>query len=334
MFKRILGLTGLIIIFLVACLGADVARFFTTPLANSQPQLVEVTPGTTFRALMHQLSDARVIRKSRDERYLSWYAQLTGKATQVKSGEYLIPARQRPAQLVSLLVSGKIRQHRLTIVEGWRFAQIMQKVEGDDALKHTLSGKSDAQIMAALGHPGEKPEGRFMPDTYMFPRGLSDVAFLKRAYNAMSDFLDQAWQARGQNTAVESPYQALILASIVEKETAVSAERGRVAGVYTRRLEKGMRLQSDPTVIYGIPNYDGNIHKSDLERDTPYNTYTRAGLPPTPIASPSRASIRAALHPKPGTALYFVSRGDGTHVFSDTLSEQNQAVRRYQLGGS
>lgn len=317
-----------------AIVAADVARFFSEPLGNSQPELIEVAPGTSFRGLVHQLRRKQIIRRPREERYLSLYARFTDQAKSIKSGEYRVPARQKPRQLLALLISGKIRQHRLTLVEGWRFKQIMQAVDHDPALKHTLRGKSSAQIMAALGHPNQKAEGRFMPDTYMFPRGLSDVAFLKRAYNAMHDFLDKAWANRGDNLAIHTPYQALILASLIEKETAVPAERKRVAGVFNRRLKKGMRLQTDPSVIYGIPNYDGNIHKSDLKRDTPYNTYTRAGLPPTPIASPSRASIRAALHPGHGSALYFVARGNGTLVFSDTLAEQNRAVRKYQMGGS
>lgn len=315
----------------LAVLGADVARFFDSPLGNTQPQLISVDPGMNFRRVMDRLADEQIIANRRDVLYLSLYARLTGQATRIKSGEYRVPAEQTPTQLVSLLVSGKIRQHRLTIIEGWRFSQIMNAVRHDKALKHTLEHKSDAEIMRAIGHPGQKPEGRFMPDTYMFPRGMTDVAFLKHVYNAMHDFLQQAWRQRADNAVVKTPYQALILASIVEKETAVPAERERIAGVFSRRLKKGMRLQTDPSVIYGIPDYDGNIHKSDLQRDTPYNTYTRAGLPPTPIASPSRASIRAALHPDKGSSLYFVSRGNGTHVFSDTLAGQNRAVRKYQL---
>ncbi|HET7314064.1 endolytic transglycosylase MltG [Salinisphaera sp.] len=334
MFLRLFYGLVVVVALAAAVLAADVARFFTQPLGNSQPELIEVAPGTSFRELVHQLHREQIIRRPREERYLSLYARLTGQATNIKSGEYLVPANQTPRQLLALLVSGKIRQHSLTLVEGWRFEQIMQAVDNNPALKHTLRGKSNAQIMAALGHPGEKPEGRFMPDTYMFPRGLTDVAFLKRSYNAMQTFLHQAWAKRSDNLAIDTPYQALILASLIEKETAAPDERARIAGVFNRRLKIGMRLQTDPSVIYGIPDYDGNIHESDLERDTPYNTYTRAGLPPTPIASPSRASIRAALHPAKGDALYFVARGDGTHVFSDTLAGQNRAVRKYQMGGS
>lgn len=333
MFKRLVGFIGLLILIAVVAVGIDVARFFSEPLGNDWPTMVEIPPGTSFHGVMHRLAGEHILTESRHERYLSVYARLTGEARSIKSGEYLVPPRQTPAELLDLLVSGKIRQHHLTLVEGWRFKQIMQAVDHSDALKHTLAGKSDAEIMTALGHSGEQPEGRFMPDTYMFPRGLTDRAFLQRAYRAMRRFVDKTWQQRADDIAVSTPYQALILASIIEKETAVPAERRRIAGVYSRRLKKNMRLQSDPTVIYGIPDYDGNIHRADLRRDTPYNTYTRTGLPPTPIASPSRASIRAALHPAPGTALYFVARDNGTHVFSDTLAEHNRAVQKYQLGG-
>lgn len=328
--RVILGLLLCLVLALTA-LGVDVVRFFNQPLVNTQAQVVSVEPGMSFRRVVQRLENRHIIAHQRDVLYLSLYARLTGQATSIKSGEYRVPGAQTPAQLLSLLVSGRIRQHRLTIIEGWRFTRIMQAVRHDKALEHTLGDADDAAIMQAIGHADQKPEGRFMADTYMFPRGMTDVAFLENAYDAMHDFLQKTWRQRADNVAVKTPYQALILASIVEKETAAAAERGRIAGVFTRRLNKGMRLQTDPSVIYGIPDYDGNIHKSDLERDTPYNTYTRAGLPPTPIASPSRASIRAALHPAAGSALYFVSRGDGKHVFSDTLAEQNRAVRKYQL---
>lgn len=325
---------ALVLVAAAGAIGADVAHFFAAPLANSQPRLIEVSPGTTFRALMHQLHREHIIPAARDERYLSIYARLHGQARRVKSGQYLIPPNQKPAQLVALLVSGKIREHRLTLVEGWRFRQIMQAVESDPNLKHTLEGKTNAQIMAAIGHPNQKAEGRFMPDTYFFPRGETDVTLLKRAYQAMQTFLKKAWAHRATDVAVKTPYQALIMASMIEKETAAPAERGRIAGVFSRRLRQGMRLQSDPTVIYGIHDFNGNLTRADLQHDTPYNTYTRGGLPPTPICSPSRASIRAALHPVPGKAMYFVSRGNGTQAFAATLAQQNRNVRKYQKGGS
>ena len=331
-FKRMVGLVMLLLLVGAIALAVDAARFFFNPLPNEQGKLIAVDPGMSFRAIAGRLADEGVIAKPRDVRYLSLYARATDQAHRIKSGEYVVPAGQTPAHVVALLVSGNTRQYRLTLVEGRRFSDIRRRLADNDALKHTLAGKSDAEVMAALGHPDEAPEGRFMPDTYLFPRGMTDLAFLERAYAAMATFLEQAWAERADDAMVDTPYEALILASIIEKETAVPAERRRIAGVFSRRLEKGMRLQTDPTVIYGIEDYDGNIRRSDLRRDTPYNTYTRSGLPPTPIATPSRAAVRAALNPAEGTSLYFVSRGDGSHVFSDTLAEHNRAVQKYQRG--
>jgi UPF0755 protein len=267
-------------------LAIDGAHFFSEPLANHGPQVVEIAPGTRFRDLVAQLHSEGLIGSVRGEGYFAAYARLTGQADRVKSGEYRVPADTKPAQLLALLVSGKTVRHQLEIIEGWRFSKIMQVIEHDPDLKHTLRGDSDHQIMAALGHPDQKPEGRFMPDTYMFPRGMTDVAFLKRAYNAMQQFLDKAWPDRAANLVIDSKYKALIMASLIEKETAVPKERRRISGVFNRRLKKGMRLQTDASVIYGIPDFNGRIHLSDLRRDTPYNTYTRSGLPPTPIAAP------------------------------------------------
>jgi len=331
---RCLRLLLLVVLLAAAALAADVLRFFTTPLDNAQEQLVMVEPGMSFTALSDQLEAQGIIHYPREARYLSLYARVIDVANDIKSGEYAVPGRQTPARLIDLLVSGKTRQYRLTLVEGWRFSDVRKAIEDNDVLDHQLTDKSNAELMAALGHPDEKPEGRFMPDTYLFPRGMTDTAFLKRAYDDMAKFLKKAWSQRDDAAMVDTPYEALTLASIIEKETAVPEERGRIAGVFSRRLKKGMLLQTDPTVIYGIEDYDGNIRRSDLKRDTPYNTYTRAGLPPTPIAMPSRASIRAALNPMPGSALYFVAHGDGSHVFSDTLAEHNKAVRAYNRRGS
>tara|TARA_B100001079_G_scaffold266418_1_gene273547 strand:+ start:696 stop:1700 length:1005 start_codon:yes stop_codon:yes gene_type:complete len=334
LFKRLIAILSVFLVLAVALVGADLYRFFEQPLANAKPELIEIPPGTSFTQLTNRLKAQGVVRRTRDMRYLTLYARLTGQATRIKSGEYLVPPAQKPTTLLHQLVSGDIRQRRLTLVEGWRFSDILAAIASSPAIDHQLTGDSPAEIMKALGHPGEDPEGRFMPDTYMFPRGTSDIAFLKRAYNTMQTFLAQAWAERADDTVVDTPYEALTLASIIEKETARGDERERIAGVYSRRLTQGMRLQSDPSVIYGIADYDGNIHRSDLRRDTPYNTYTRKGLPPTPIAMPSRASIKAALHPADGDALYFVARGDGSHVFSATLAAHNRAVQKYQLGGS
>jgi UPF0755 protein len=231
------------------------------------------------------------------------------------------------------MVKGKVRQYSLTLVEGWTFWQMLEQVRQSEILQHTLTGKSDEQIMTAIGHHGEHPEGRFYPDTYHFPKGLNDVQFLKRAYDEMQQRLQKAWRQRAVGLPFDSPYEALIMASIVEKESALPSERTRIAGVFINRLRKGMRLQTDPTVIYGLGrNFDGDIRFRDLRRDTPYNTYTRRGLPPTPIAMPGQGAIDAVMNPDTTNYLYFVARGDasGSHVFSETLEEHEAAVNKYQ----
>lgn len=317
----------------LVCAGAfavDAARFLTQPLENDKPLVLDIQSGTSFRGVIDELHAKDLIKSQREGLYLLAYARLNGQANQIKSGEYRIPAQRSPRQLLNLLVSGKIRLHKLTLVEGWRFKQIMQALHDSPAIRQELTDMSTREIMAKLGHPGEKAEGRFMPDTYLFSRGESDTRILKRAYNAMENYLHKVWQERDDDLAINSPYEALILASLIEKETGAPEERQRISGVFHRRLQKGMRLQTDPSVIYGIAHYDGTIRKAYLKEDTPYNTYTRHGLPPTPIASPSRASIQAALHPEPGKALYFVARDNKTHIFSATLKEHNQAVRRYR----
>ncbi len=329
--RRVFRFVLLMLFVAGALLAADVARFFFSPLANTEDTIVAVEPGTSFRGIAAYLEEEDIIEYQRDTLYFSIYARLRGVAQRIKSGEYEVPAQQQPAELLALFVSGQTRQYPVTIIEGRSFSQMRKTIADNDAFVHTLRGSTPAQIMAAIGHPDEKAEGRFLPDTYMFPRGTKDVAIFKRAYEAMERFLAQAWTERDKDIPIDTPYEALILASIIEKETAVPAERQRIAGVFSRRLEQGMRLQTDPTVIYGIENFDGDIRSEDLPRDTPYNTYTRPGLTPTPIAMPSRASIVAALHPAEGDALYFVAGDDGTHVFSATLAEHNRAVRKYQL---
>jgi len=260
------------------------------------------------------------------------YARLHEAASGLRAGEYQIQPGTTVATLVALLRSGKVVVHSLTLVEGWTFKQALALVEQEPNLKHALSGLDHSALMQRLELAGVDPEGQFMPDTYEFPRGTTDVAFLRRAHEAAVQYLASAWNSRDKNLPYKTPYDALTMASIVEKETAQPSERGKIAGVFVRRLEKGMKLQTDPTVIYGLgDSYNGDITFKDLRTDTPYNTYTRFGLPPTPICLPSRASIDAAMHPLPGNALYFVAKGDGTHEFSATLQEQNAAVAKYQL---
>jgi len=217
-------------------------------------------------------------------------------------------------------------------VEGWTFPYVLEAVRRHGAIRETLAGLSPEVVMERIGEPGVHPEGRFLPETYLFPRGTTDVEVLRRAYRDMATLLAQAWQGREAQVRLKTPDEALVLASIIEKETGQPAERPRIAGVLLRRLQRGMPLQVDPTVIYGLGDrFDGNLRRQDLARDTPYNTYLRPGLPPTPIAMPGRASIQAALHPEEGASLFYVARGDGSHVFSVSLEEHQRAVARYQL---
>lgn len=290
-----------------------------------------VPPGTSLRAVARRLGEAGVLAQPYLLRIM---ARLDGSAAQIKAGEYQLPPGTTPRRLLQMLVNGEVVQHSLTIVEGWTFQQLLQAVRSHPMLTQTLTDPDPQAVMAALAEPDTHPEGWFYPDTYRFPRGTSDVEFLRRAYRVMQQKLAAEWENRAEGLPLKSPYEALILASLIERETAVAAERTRIAGVFVRRLRKGMRLQTDPTVIYGMGDaYDGRIRWRDLRTDTPYNTYTRHGLPPTPIAMPSGASINAALNPADGKELYFVSRGDGSHHFSATLEEHNAAVRCYQLGG-
>lgn len=304
-------------------------NWYAAPVTRStQPVIVDITPGP-LRQVAAQLHAQGALPHP----WTLWLlARARGEGHALRAGEYSVAPGTTVAGLLALLKSGKVLLHSLTLVDGWTFAQVRQAIEADPDLKHALAGLSDAALMARLGHPNESPEGRFYPDTYQFPKGTTDVAFLQRAYREMQSRLAAAWQQRAANLPIQTPYEALILASIVEKETAQPQERPEIAGVFVRRLEKGMRLQSDPTVIFGLGSaYAGKITYKDLRTDTPYNTYTRNGLPPTPICIPGLPAIDAVLHPAAGDALYFVARGNGTHQFSATLAEQNAAVKKYQL---
>jgi UPF0755 protein len=306
-------------------------QFLATPLAvGDDGAVVLVANGTGLRRLSDQLAVAGLLEWPE---MLVLYGRLNGLDTRIQAGEYRVEPGLTPPGLLVLITSGKVVQHALTLVEGWTFDMALAAVRGDPVLVATLDPQLDADaVMARLGHPGEHPEGRFFPDTYLFPRGTRDVDFLERAYRTMAQQLALAWAARAPDLPYATPYEALILASIVEKETGLPEERQRIAGVFVRRLQRGMRLQADPTVIYGLgAAFDGDLRRDDLRTDTPYNSYTRTGLPPTPIALPGRAALDAALQPEPGNWLYFVARGDGGHVFSETLAEHQAAVRKYQL---
>ncbi|GIX21291.1 MAG: hypothetical protein KatS3mg121_0074 [Gammaproteobacteria bacterium] len=249
----------------------------------------------------------------------------------LKAGEYTVRPGERLVDLVDRIARGEVSLHAFTIVEGWTFAQLRRALRDSPLFTPTLAGLDDAAVMAALGRPGRHPEGWFLPETYHVARGSSDRVLLERALEAMERALEAVWAGRDPDLPLRDPYELLILASIVEKETAVPDERPLIAAVFVNRLRRGMRLQTDPTVIYGLGEaFDGNLRRADLRRDTPYNTYTRNGLPPTPIALPGRAALEAAAHPADSDVLYFVARGDGRHHFSRTLAEHNAAVDRYQ----
>jgi UPF0755 protein len=318
--------------FAAAWLVMDYLDFIQEPLDISAPGYVfEIAPGSSMRLVANKLHEQGVINKPR---YLAWHARNRKLAEKIRAGEYLIPPGVTVDEMLDQFVRGDVIQYSLTLVEGWNFRDFRQALAQSPHIKQTLADLSDAGVMRQLGKPDEHPEGRFFPDTYVFPRNTTDVDILQQAYQAMAQHLQAEWEQRSPGLPLETPYEALILASIIEKETGLASERPMIGGVFIRRLQKGMRLQTDPTVIYGMgEKYDGNIRRRDLQQDTPYNTYTRHGLTPTPIAMPGLASIRAALQPAEGTALYFVGKGDGSHHFSDTLDEHNRAVIRYQLKG-
>ncbi len=328
---KICGIAILLVSFGGGWLVMDYKQFMANPLPISEQGYRQIiAPGTSLRHFANELYQAGIVRHPL---YLRWLANFEGKSQSIKAGEYLFEPGMTPRQLLDQVVSGAVMQHTMTIVEGWTFAQLLGSLRHQGAIEQTLIGLSQDQIMERLGHAHQHPEGRFLPDTYHFPRGTSDTDFLRRAYQAMETRLSAEWAQRDQGLPFHTPYEALIMASIIEKETALPEERPEIAGVFVRRLARGMRLQTDPTVIYGLGDrFDGNLRRRDLNSDSPYNSYMHTGLPPTPIALPGLASLHAALHPAPGNALYFVSRGDGSHEFSATLGAHNKAVRRYQLG--
>jgi UPF0755 protein len=322
-------------VLLLVALAATVAAvslattWLNRPLALAgETAEYSVEPGKTSR----EIADGWVRAGVQTSPFLlyQWF-RWSGRARQIRAGSYEISAGTTPIRLLDKMVRGDETLATVRFTEGWTFRQIRAELARAEGLKPTIAAMSDADVMTALGAAGISPEGRFHPDTYTYSKGSTDVALLKRAYRAMAKRLADAWQERDPATPLQSPDEALTLASIVEKETGVAADRGRVAGVLVNRLRIGMPLQTDPTVIYGLgAAFDGNLRKRDLLTDGPYNSYTRAGLPPTPIAVPGRASLLAAVRPEQTKALYFVSRGDGSSEFSETLADHNRAVNRYQ----
>ena len=303
-------------------------QYGAIPLASG-PAVFLIRSGSNIKSISQELAREKII----DDPWLFiLLAKLRGMETKVRAGEYQLEPGLTADELLEKFTQGNAIQYKLTIIEGWSFAQMLTAIAEDPVIESTLQGKTDAEIMVLLGQPGQHPEGMFFPDTYRFPKGTSDLDFLRRAYQVMQNHLEREWSQRVPGLPLTSSYEALILASIIEKETGAGFERPLIAGVFIERLRRNMRLQTDPTIIYGLgPDFDGNIRRRDLKKDTPYNTYLRAGLTPTPIALPGIDSIRAALQPATTEALYFVSKGDGTHKFSATLEEHNAAVFRYQL---
>ena len=299
------------------------------PLKLDEARLLDVPAGSTPVGLINRLERDGLLDGGLWLR-LHWRLNRAGQT--LHGGEYRLEPGMTVNELFEAWVSGKVVQYSLTLVEGWNIRQLRAALGAEDKLEQTLAGVDDAELMRRVGEPGMHPEGRFFPDTYRFVRGMRDIDLLIQANRRLRQVLAEEWKARATGLPYKNEYEALIMASIIEKETGVPAERGQIAGVFVRRLEKRMRLQTDPTVIYGMgERYAGKIRRSDLREATPYNTYTISGLPPTPIAMVGREAIHAALQPEPGKTLYFVARGDGSHVFSATLEEHLRAVRQYQL---
>jgi UPF0755 protein len=338
--QRSLSLPRVLFLLLVAVFAGaafawfDYQRFTHAPLPIAGADVtIDVARGASYPLIVAQLRREGIAGGGfRDGLYWRALGRELGVAGHLHAGEYALVAGITPRDLLQKMAAGDVVQHRFTIVDGWTFKQLRLALAGEAGLQQTLPGIGDEEIARRVGIDDGHPEGWFLPETYAWIKGESDFDVLKRAHAAMQKTLDKLWPARAGDTGLDTPYQALVLASIVEKETAQPKERPLIAGVFARRLKFHMRLQTDPTVIYGMgESYAGNIRRGDLDTDTPYNTYTRDGLPPTPIALPGAVAIEAALHPTPGDALYFVARGDGSHEFTPTLDEHNRAVQKYQL---
>ncbi|MDC7824685.1 endolytic transglycosylase MltG [Pseudomonas sp. BLCC-B13] len=321
------GLVALVLALALA--GWSLRSALDQPLKLESERLIEVVPGDTPGGLLNRLEGEGVLDGAFWLR-LYWRFNLSGQA--LHSGEYRLTPQQSARDLLELWRRGEVVQYSLTLVEGWSFRQVRAALGRQEKLEQRLADLDDKALMDRLGLAGVSPEGRFFPDTYRYVRGMSDLDLLKQASARLDQVLDEEWASRADGLPYRKPYDALIMASMVEKETGVAEERGQIAGVFVRRLRSGMRLQTDPTVIFGLgERYNGNLTRAHLQQPTPYNTYVIDGMPPTPIALAGREAIHAALNPVAGKSLYFVARGDGSHVFSETLEQHNRAVREYQL---
>ena len=329
--KKYPAIIAIVVLILVITLyySSKIYTVMTTELAISETDTIVFTRGSTTRTLAKQLIDKKFLD---EKRYLQVWAKLKRQETKLQAGEYLIKPGTTLANLLDDMVDGNVIQHEISLIEGNTFRQALTNIQNNSVITIETKDMSDKEIMSQLGLADKHPEGRFYPDTYYVSRGVTDLELLRRAYQSMDDILQEEWLKREKDLPFKTPYEALIMASIVEKESAVAEERPLIAGLFVNRLRIKMRLQTDPTVIYGIENYDGNIRFRDLRKDTPYNTYTRSGLPPTPIALPGREAIHATLHPDKTKYLYFVaySDGSGRHVFSTNLKDHEKAVDKYQ----
>lgn len=330
----LLGLAAIVALFI------DYKKFLNTPVvAENSPKSFAVKPGDTISSLINrfdslgiQLAATSDYSPKLGRYYFRYLAKSTQRANRLKVGEYALEQGMTPSELLDVLISGKTITYKVRFLEGWNFKKLRATLAANPHVEQTLTYVPDTEVLAALGL-GKKQfyEGMFFPDTYQFPKQTKDSDILKQAYHLMQKNLQTAWQARDKSIQLKSPYELLIMASLIEKETSLDSERKQVSGVFHRRLAKGMRLQTDPTVIYGLGDkYRGTIYKSDLKKDTPYNTYTRSGLPPTPIAMPGLASLMAAGQPDSGKALYFVANGRGGHTFTATYKEHLKAVKAYR----
>ena len=335
-FRVIKALFKVLVGLVVLALALAAAAYFWVqapmPLRGpaATPVDLSIEPGTSAKAIAQAVADAGV--EASPTLLYAWF-RLSGQSRHMRAGNYEIAPGTSPKRLLSMLVRGEESLRTVTIVEGWNWRQVRQALAKAEQLQPDSRALSDAALMAQLGRPGVAPEGRFYPDTYSYAKGASDLAVLQRAMKAMDKQLQHAWDARQPGAALQSPEQALILASIVEKETGKAHDRAQISGVFNNRLRIGMRLQTDPTVIYGLGEaFDGDLRRVHLTTDTPWNTYTRGGLPPTPIAMPGKAALLAAVQPAKTSAIYFVAKGDGSSHFSATLDEHNRAVNRYQRG--
>ncbi|MRD72813.1 endolytic transglycosylase MltG [Rhodocyclus tenuis] len=330
MLKTLRNLIFLAVLLAVAA-GGGFYLWVSSPLnLVRSPLEFDIEPGSSLRSVARQLNEAGI---AIDPRVFVLLGKLSSAETSLKAGSYVIESGSTARDLLAKLTRGDVTQSDLAFIEGWTFRQMRDRLDAHPDLRHDARGLSDAELLRRIGAPESAAEGLFFPDTYTFARRSSDIDVLARAYRTMQRRLAREWEGRASGLPYRSPYEALIMASIVEKETGRDSDRPLISAVFVNRLRQGMPLQTDPTVIYGLGDrFDGNLRRRDLTSDTPFNTYTRSGLPPTPIALPGLAALHATLHPANSRALYFVARGDGSSVFSETLDAHNTAVARYQKG--